>query len=111
MFNRCPCARDKHKYGRLLRQDFQYFKTLDSLEQSLERDEKLKRLDEGLKEFYFKDLDRFYRLFDSIFKYAMNLIRYVSDLEEGLFLQYDLDTIFQNETGKQLMVSTYIRNF
>ncbi|KJE94402.1 strumpellin, variant [Capsaspora owczarzaki ATCC 30864] len=48
-------------------------------------------------------LTRFYLAFESIYKYVIDLKRYLEDLDEGIFIQQTQDTVIFNADGKQLM--------
>ena len=41
--------------------------------------------------------------FESIHKFVMDLIRFVEDLDEGIFIQQSVDTVLFNADGKQLL--------
>lgn len=60
-------------------------------------------LDEEFMENHVTILERFYILFDSIYRYADNLCQYVRDVSSGTFIQYTLDNILMDVNGKQLL--------
>uniref|UniRef100_A0A915HGY6 WASH complex subunit strumpellin n=1 Tax=Romanomermis culicivorax TaxID=13658 RepID=A0A915HGY6_ROMCU len=66
-------------------------------------------LDDELRENYLEIVTRFYSLFESIYRYAGDLNRYVDDLEEGIYIQQSLETVLSNADGKQLLFS-FIHN-
>ena len=47
---------------------------------------------------------RFYKAFESIHKYVIDLNRFLDDLEEGVYIQQTLENVLLNEDGKQLLV-------
>ena len=47
--------------------------------------------DDAFQESHIEIITRFYRLFESIFKYVKDLVRYLNDLEEGVFIQQSLE--------------------
>ena len=51
-------------------------------------------------------LTRFYKAFESILNYINDLNRVLEDLEEGVFIQQTMESVMQDEDGKQLMVSS-----
>lgn len=53
---------------------------------------------------YLSILTRFYLAFESIHKYVTDLNTFISELEEGIYIQQSLEAIFLNDEGKQLMV-------
>ena len=48
---------------------------------------------------------RFYKAFESIHKYVIDLNRFLEDLEEGVHIQQTLENVLLNDDGKQLLVS------
>lgn len=61
-------------------------------------------LDEELRKNYIEILTRFYLAFESVHKYVCDLNAFLGDVEEGMYIQHTLETIFLNDEGKQLMV-------
>lgn len=47
--------------------------------------------DEEFQENNIRILQRFYLLFESIYKYVKDLLRYLNDLDEGVFIQQTLE--------------------
>jgi hypothetical protein len=47
--------------------------------------------DDAFQESHIGIVTRFYLLFESIFKYVKDLVRYLSDLDEGVFIQQSLE--------------------
>lgn len=60
--------------------------------------------DEEFRENHIDIVTRFYRAFESIHKYVVDLNRYLEDLEEGVYIQQKLENVLLNEDGKQLLV-------
>lgn len=60
-------------------------------------------MDEELRENYVEILTRFYKAFESVYKYMLDVNRMLEDLEEGVFIQQTMDSVMQNEDGKQLI--------
>ncbi len=54
-------------------------------------------------------LTRFYKAFESIHRYVIDLNRFLEDLEEGVYIQQTLENVLLNEDGKQLLVSEQAR--
>ncbi|RYG66173.1 hypothetical protein EON64_10360, partial [archaeon] len=48
-------------------------------------------------------LDRFYKLFESIWKYQSDFAKYIEDVHSGYYIQHSLDNILQEVEGRQLM--------
>eukprot|EP00736_Rhodelphis_marinus_P001211 Rmarinus@m.276 len=83
--------------------DFRYLKNADLYESRITGNEDMMELDDEFKENHLEILERFYLLFESIYKYYIDFNRYVEDLEEGIFIQYTLEDVLINTDGKQLM--------
>jgi hypothetical protein len=49
-------------------------------------------------------LTRFYKAFESIHRYVIDLNRFLEDLEEGVYIQQTLENVLLTEEGKQLLV-------
>lgn len=60
-------------------------------------------LDAYIRESYSKILLRFYLSFESVFEYGTDLNNFIRDLNEGLYIQTTLYSIFQDEEGRQLV--------
>jgi WASH complex subunit strumpellin len=60
-------------------------------------------LDEEFRENHSEILERFYRLFESIWKYQYDIGKFVEDVNNGYYLQHSLDNILQDTNGKQLL--------
>eukprot|EP00040_Diaphanoeca_grandis_P027104 m.153504 g.153504 ORF g.153504 m.153504 type:complete len:1159 (+) comp30837_c1_seq2:255-3731(+) len=83
--------------------DFQYFKSAEWYDKRIEDSGDLQDLDEEFRENYLEILSRFYKAFESVFKYMGDLNRFLEDLEEGVFIQQTMESAMQDEDGKQLM--------
>ncbi|CAG0914246.1 unnamed protein product [Notodromas monacha] len=99
---RLDTKRDKTQYGDLMF-DFNYFSHSDAINSKIESNEKLLDLDEELRENYSEIVTRFFRCFESVYKYAVDLNRFVDDLENGGYIHQTLETVFLYDDGKQLM--------
>uniref|UniRef100_A0A3P8ZEI8 WASH complex subunit 5 n=1 Tax=Esox lucius TaxID=8010 RepID=A0A3P8ZEI8_ESOLU len=93
---------DQQKYGDII-SDFSYFKGPEYYESKLEAKPELQDLDEEFRENNIEILSRFYLAFESVHKYTVDLIRYLDDLHEGVYIQQTLETVLLNEDGKQLL--------
>ena len=60
-------------------------------------------LDDEFKFNHLEILTRFYLAFESIHKYVVDLTRFLEDLEEGIYIQQNIDTVLFNHDGKQLL--------
>ena len=83
----------------------------EKYERKVESNDELAAADEELKDTFALLLRRFYRLFESIYNYVRDLKYFLEDVEAGTFIQMNsLEAIFQDEDGKQLLVSDSRRN-
>jgi WASH complex subunit strumpellin len=82
--------------------DFNYVGRADSYENKIENNPDLLELDSEVKETYLELLKRFYLLFESIYKYITDFLRYIEEVESGNTMQ-SLEAVVMDETGKQLM--------
>jgi len=64
----------------------------------------LQELDDELRESYTDVLSEFYSTFESIYKYAVDLNKFVEDIQEGLYIQMTLEAILWDVEGRQLLV-------
>ena len=58
--------------------------------------------DENFRATYFSLIERFYILFESIFKYYQDLNVIIEEINSGVFIQYTIENILQDEDGKQV---------
>lgn len=49
-------------------------------------------------------LNRFFLGFESIHKYATDVNQFIEELEDGIYIQQNLENLFSNGEGKQLLV-------
>lgn len=86
--------------------DFDYFSQNRQLyESKISSKPELLDVDEEFKENFIEILSRFYVAFESIYRYVTDLNRYLEELEEGIYIQQTLETVFLTMEGKQLLVS------
>ncbi|XP_071251753.1 WASH complex subunit 5 isoform X2 [Salvelinus alpinus] len=93
---------DQQKYGDIIC-DFSYFKGPEYYDSKLEAKPELQDLDDEFRENNIDILSRFYLAFESVHKYIVDLIRYLDDLYEGVYIQQTVETVLLNEDGKQLL--------
>uniref|UniRef100_A0A6B2KWZ9 WASH complex subunit strumpellin n=1 Tax=Arcella intermedia TaxID=1963864 RepID=A0A6B2KWZ9_9EUKA len=94
------------KYGNIII-DFDYLegrgKGPDYYEKVIEQNQKLIDLNAEFKDTYLKKLRRYYTLFEVIYKYGVDFIQYLDDVQKGNYIQQTLENILLDESGKQLM--------
>ena len=99
---RLETKQDQTNYGELII-DFSYFKISDSFDRKIENDEKLMNKNEELRETYLELLVKFYLSFESIHRYAVDLERFLSELDEGNYIQQSIESVLMDYDGKQLL--------
>jgi len=97
---------DQVKYGAILH-DFSYLRNIEVHENRISSDVELVDLDEEFRESHMELLVRFYRLFESIYKYVKDLTRYLEDVEEGVYIQLRLEDVLASDVGKQLLSESF----
>jgi WASH complex subunit strumpellin len=83
--------------------DFRYLKTPEMFDKNINTNLDLQELDETFLETHSEVLARFYRLFESIFMYVTDFNRFLSELDEGFFIQMTLESVLLDTDGKQLL--------
>ncbi|KAJ9467483.1 WASH complex subunit strumpellin-like protein [Diplonema papillatum] len=86
--------------------DFAYLNTEDQCEEAIQKNTVLLERDEEFRETHMDILQRFYQLFESIWKYITDLLRFWEDVREGLYIQQTFESILVNQDGKQLMAES-----
>ncbi|XP_065218583.1 WASH complex subunit 5 [Planococcus citri] len=93
---------DQQKYGDII-SDFLYFKTSDDFERKIEKNPTLQDLDTEFRDNNVEILNRFFLVFESVHKYATDINQFVEELEDGIYIQQNLENLFYNGEGKQLL--------
>ena len=83
--------------------DFQYLREPEEFEKKINDDVNLLDLDQEFQENHSEILLRFYKVFESIWKYQADVAKYIDDVMGGFYIQHSLDNIFQEVEGKQLL--------
>lgn len=68
-------------------------------------------MDQEFRENYIEILTRFYLAFESIHQYITDLKNFLQELNDGIFIQQNLETVLQDHEGKQLMVSCFTKSY
>ncbi|XP_052843945.1 WASH complex subunit homolog 5 [Drosophila gunungcola] len=92
---------DKAKYGEVIL-DFSYFKVAEDHEKKIEQSPELTELDDEVRA-QLPLITRFYLAFQSIHHYASDLHQYIEELNSGYYIQQTLETVLQEEEGRQLL--------
>jgi WASH complex subunit strumpellin len=97
-----PAFRSQNKYSEIIF-DFSYLSNQAYYDQLIASKPELQTLDDEFKFNHLEILTRFYLAFESIHKYVSDLTRFLEDLEEGIYIQQNIDTVLFNQDGKQLL--------
>lgn len=93
---------DAQKYADII-VDFSYFNNSDAFETRIESNSVLHDKDDEIRDNYLTVLTNFYLAFESVHRYVTDLNSFLTDLDEGQFIQQNLDSVMINMDGKQLM--------
>ena len=94
-----------NKYAEIIF-DFSYLSNQVYYDQIIQSKPDLQVLDDEFKFNHLEILTRFYLAFESIHKYVVDLTRFLEDLEEGIYIQQNVDTVLFNYDGKQLLTES-----
>ncbi|XP_076032316.1 WASH complex subunit strump [Oratosquilla oratoria] len=83
--------------------DFTYFKAPEGFKKKIEDSSSLQELDDEIRESHNAIVCRIYDAFESVQRYVSELISFVQELGEGVFIQRTLENTFSDEDGKQLL--------
>eukprot|EP00240_Pyramimonas_obovata_P005205 CAMPEP_0118948162 /NCGR_PEP_ID=MMETSP1169-20130426/47345_1 /TAXON_ID=36882 /ORGANISM="Pyramimonas obovata, Strain CCMP722" /LENGTH=428 /DNA_ID=CAMNT_0006894531 /DNA_START=334 /DNA_END=1617 /DNA_ORIENTATION=+ len=84
--------------------DFRYFKVPEFYDSQLEPDPRLMELEDEFRENNMPVLERFFQLFDCVVRYYNDLLRFIEDLKDGLYIQQSLEGMLSDPEGKQLTI-------
>lgn len=96
-----PNAR-RSKYARVLF-DFNYLKNPEDFDEKVDNSPELVDLDEEFRENHLAVLERFYQLFESIYRFVSDYQQFLEQLMEGDFVQHSLENLLLDTDGRQLM--------
>ncbi len=71
--------------------DFKYLKNQELYDTRIETTPELSDLDVEFRDAHIDILRRFYQLFESVYKYITDFLKYIEDMEEGVFIQQTLE--------------------
>ena len=95
-----PTARSK--YAAVLF-DFSYLKNPEDFDEKIDNSPDLVDLDEEFRENHVAVLERFYQLFESIYRFVSDYQQFLEQLMEGDFVQHSLENLLLDTDGRQLM--------
>jgi len=91
--------------------DFKYLKNSELYEHRIENSPELMELDAEFRDAHIDLLKRFYMLFESIYKYVQDFLRYLEDLEDGVFIQQTLEVWWWLLFGVVFVKLSYCREY
>ena len=60
-------------------------------------------IDQEFQDNHMDILNRFYKLFESIWRYQSDFAKYIDDINNGFYIQHSVDNILEEIDGKQLL--------
>ncbi|KAJ6807389.1 putative WASH complex subunit strumpellin-like protein isoform X1 [Iris pallida] len=86
--------------------DLRYLDSPDEFELRIRGNAELEVLEDELREVCSGYLGRFFLFVNCAVVYYLELLKYLNDLEEGVYMQCTLDRILENEQGLQLLTES-----
>ncbi|CAD5171322.1 unnamed protein product [Musa acuminata subsp. malaccensis] len=86
--------------------DLRYFDSPSMFETRIEGNIKLEALEDQLRESCSAFMHRFFLLANGAVVYHMELLKYLNELQEGLYVQCTLDRVLDDECGRQLLAES-----
>ncbi|XP_072981768.1 uncharacterized protein [Typha angustifolia] len=86
--------------------DLEYFDSPSDFESRIEGNADLEALEDHLRESCSAYMQRFFILVNGIVVYHMELLQYLNDLQEGLYVQYTLEGVLESYCGCQLLTES-----
>ncbi len=93
---------DNKKYADIMF-DFHYLRDPEEFEKKINANMDLLDLDQEFHENHDDILNRFYLLFESIWKYQGDLAKYIDDVNNGFYIQHSIEQILEEVDGRQLL--------
>ncbi len=83
--------------------DFDYLKNPDTYDAAISRSIDMLDTDDEFQENNMVIIQRFYLLFENVWKYVTDYNKFLSDLREGFFISHSTEEVLLNPDGRQLM--------
>lgn len=87
--------------------DFNYLKRPEYYERQINASEALQVADDEFQDTNDELLVRFYNFFEGIVRYVTDVQKYFEELNDGVFLQHDIETVLLDPDGKQLVCEVF----
>jgi WASH complex subunit strumpellin len=94
--------REVRRYAPILL-DFRYLRSSELYDEKIDADADIVDLDEEFRETHLVLLERFYKLFESIYLYYRDFSTYLEEMTEGVYVQHTIEGVLVDVEGKQLM--------
>jgi WASH complex subunit strumpellin len=86
----------------LVDQDYQ-----DSCDEKIQSNIDLIEIDEQFKDSYLDIIERFYSLFESIYRYYAEINEFVSRVRENYYIDFSMENVLTEKEGKRLLIEVY----
>lgn len=63
-------------------------------------------LDKRFRDSYLEIVKRFYLAFESIHQYVVDLNAFIDELNDGIYIQQTIETVFQDAEGRQMLIES-----
>ena len=97
-----PKTQINHPYAKILL-DYEYFGNETEIDNEIERDPELNERNDECRETHIDTVTRFCKLFESIVRYITDLLHYLEQLDQHVFMQMTIESILNDTQGKQLL--------
>ncbi len=101
-----PGSPANNRYAALMF-EINYLSNSEMYEQRINADVHSSDLSEEFGESYGDVIARFYMLFESIVQYHADLLKFLTDLKQGFYIQHTLEDVLLNVDGRQLMCEAF----
>ncbi|GLJ16716.1 hypothetical protein SUGI_0287200 [Cryptomeria japonica] len=105
--DRLPSDFNHPRYAPILF-DLKYLKSPEVFEEEIETNPELLALDDEFRESFSIILERFFLLFNSILQYYQDLVQYLDDLQDGVYVQSTVESVMEDGDGRQLLVEALV---
>ena len=98
----CVCVRAQIRYAQILF-DFRYYKTPEMYENQVNSNVRLSDVDDEFQETHAEIMERFYTLFNSVYKYYADFTTFLKELSTGFYISHTINSVLLDNSGRQLM--------
>jgi WASH complex subunit strumpellin len=83
--------------------EFTYFEKIDYYEDQIRNSSDLRNLDEEFRDNYFEILERFYIIFNNVYKYIIDLEAYFESVKQGVYVQHTIENMLTSKSARHLI--------